>query len=341
MTDTRPMLSTSLADLAARIRDEHQQVASAMQAGLAHALTAGELLLAAKKQIEHGRWEAWITEQCGIHERTGQQYMRIATELPKLDPEKAKRVSLLSFREALRVIATPARTITQTITKIDAVEAAAEAEPEKFGTLAVSWHRTGRVDAPFKRLTVMRHAEAIRAEPPPLPTGRYRVGSIDPPWKHPFRTDNAPPYPPMTVEEIMALPVPDLFEKDACIWLWTTNYHLGEGIAKAVLDAWGFAPKAILTWVKTDHFGTGTWLRNVTEHCFFAARGNPVHTLTNETTALFAPAGTHSEKPDAFYAMVERLCPAPPGGYFDMFARKRRPNWVPYGDEVPKTEAAE
>lgn len=52
---------------------------------------------------------------------------------------------------------------------------AAEAEPEKFGKLVADMDRTGRVDGPYKRLRVMRQAEAIRKEPPPLPNRRpYR-----------------------------------------------------------------------------------------------------------------------------------------------------------------------
>ena len=39
--------------------------------------------------------------------------------------------------------------------------------------------------------------------------------------------------------------------------------------------------------------------------------------------------------------MVERLYPAPPGGYFEMFARKARRLWVGWGDQAPRQEAAE
>ena len=41
-----------------------------------------------------------------------------------------------------------------------------------------------------------------------------------------------------------------------------------------------------------------------------ATRGKPTVTLTNEFTVLFAPVRAHSEKPDEFYQLVERLCPA-------------------------------
>ena len=169
--------------------------------------------------------------------------------------------------------------------------------------------------------------DRIRAAPPPLPGGRYRVASIDPPWVFDVREDDpshlsATPYPQMSVAAICALAVADLLCEDAIVWLWTTNCHLLEGAAFAVLDAWGLQRRHMLTWVK-DGMRRGHWLRNQTEH----AVGNPVTTLTNQTTALHAPSGRHSEKPDSFYALVESLCPAPPSGYLELFARKPREGW--------------
>src|SRR6266480_1846941 len=71
-------------------------------------------------------------------------------------------------------------------------------------------------------------------------------------------------------------------------------------------------------------------------------RGKPTIDLTNQTTLLMAPARAHSEKPDAFFAMVKTLCPAPRYAY--LFAR-RSPgeNWDCHGDVVVKAwdEAAE
>jgi N6-adenosine-specific RNA methylase IME4 len=84
-----------------------------------------------------------------------------------------------------------------------------------------------------------------------------------------------------------------------------------------------------LTWVK-DKMGMGEWLRGQSEHCLLAARGRPTVQLTNQTTVLHAPAGAHSAKPDAFYTMIETLCPAP--RYAELFQRKARPNWEGHGD---------
>jgi N6-adenosine-specific RNA methylase IME4 len=121
---------------------------------------------------------------------------------------------------------------------------------------------------------------------------------------------------------------------DAIVWLWATNYHLVTGAAAEVLAAWGFKPQTLLTWVK-DRFGFGDLLRCQTEHAILATRGHPVVELSNQTTVMHAPMRADSQKPDQFYALVERLCPAPLGGYAELFARSTRPGWDGHGDEVP------
>lgn len=226
-----------------------------------------------------------------------------------------------------------------TIDKAEAVVAAAESEPERFGKLLADMDRTGRVHGPFKRLRVIRQAAAIRAEPPPLPNrGPYRVASVDPPWPYEIRADDPShrathPYPQMSIADICALDVRSIMAPDSIIWLWATNHHLRE--AFSVLDAWGFVQKTVLTWAK-DRMGYGDWLRGQTEHCLMAVRGKPVVTLTNQTTLLHASVRANSQKPDEFYEMVEQLCPAP--RYAELFARCDRRGWDGHGDELAAAE---
>ena len=223
----------------------------------------------------------------------------------------------------------------RTLEKQVALVEAAEAEPERFGKLVADIDRTGRVNGPFKRLIVARKAEAIRKEPPALPSkGPYRVIVADPPWPYEKRKEDpshraTQPYPQMSIEQIQALDVASIAHEDCILWLWTTNHHMHE--AFTVLDAWGFEQKTILTWVK-DKMGTGDWLRGQSEHCLMAIRGKPIVELTNLTTLIHGPVRTHSEKPDEFYDFVEGLCPA--SRYAELFQRTARPNWDGHGDEA-------
>jgi len=174
----------------------------------------------------------------------------------------------------------------------------------------------------------------IRNEPRPIPEGPFRVIVADPPWPYASRADDPThrarnPYPDMTIEAMRAIPVASRAHADSILWLWTTNAFLRE--AFSILDAWGFEQKTMLTWVK-NQMGTGNWLRGMTEHCLLAIRGNPLVTLTNQTTALIADRGEHSVKPDEFYALVESLCP---GSKLELFARASREGWAAWGAEAP------
>jgi N6-adenosine-specific RNA methylase IME4 len=223
---------------------------------------------------------------------------------------------------------------------------AAEADPAKYGKLVDAMDRTGRVNGPFKRLQVMKQGEALRISPPPMPMrGPYHCLVIDFPWPH-EPEDETPgergratrPYPAMSLSEGRALPVPSILADDAVVWMWATNFHMR--YAYELLDAWGLsAVPTILTWVK-DRMGRGQILRDKTEHCIVATRGRPTFNLTNETTELRAPRRENSRKPEEFYAMVERLCPAPI--YAEMFSRGGRSSvWDCHGDQVGKFAAAD
>ena len=237
-----------------------------------------------------------------------------------------------------------------TLSRASQVCDAADENPVRFGPLKASMDRTGRVAGPWKRLVVMRQADTIRAEPPPLPSqGPYRVIVADPPW--PFDADHADPtergthpYPQMSYGAIEAFgeQVLSIAHADCALWLWTTNHHMPR--AYGVLAAWGFAPKTILTWCK-DLMGRGHYLREKTEHAIFAVRGRPVISLSAETTELRAPRGGHSEKPSTFYDLVERVCPAPRYACLFSHLQAARPAWDQHttagGAETPIAASAE
>jgi len=165
------------------------------------------------------------------------------------------------------------------------------------------------------------------------PNGSYHVLVVDPPWAYEKRSEDATHrgrciYPTMSIEEICEINIPA--EDNAILWLWTTNAFMHE--AHHVINAWGFTPKTILTWVK-DRMGVGDWLRGQTEHCILAVKGKPIIDLTNQTTVLNAPLREHSRKPDEFYKMVETLCP---GKKIDIFSREPRSGWDQWGCECGK-----
>lgn len=186
-----------------------------------------------------------------------------------------------------------------------------------------------------RRAEIMLAAEEIAAEPPPLPSGPFRVIVVDPPWRYESREydpshESANPYPSMSAKEIASLPVSALAGDDCILWLWTTNAHMPD--AFEILRAWGFTHKTILTWVK-DYIGLGDWLGGQTEHCLLAIKGRPTVLRTNQSTVIHAKRREHSRKPEEFYAIVESLCP---GSKCELFSRTNRPGWFSHGNDTGK-----
>jgi hypothetical protein len=100
------IIPADLGDLAGRINQEHRQCEDAVRAGLEHARNAGRLLAEAKGKVTHGQWLPWLEKHCDFSVRTAQGYMRVAERWPELE-SKAQRVSHLSYREALSILAEP------------------------------------------------------------------------------------------------------------------------------------------------------------------------------------------------------------------------------------------
>jgi N6-adenosine-specific RNA methylase IME4 len=174
-------------------------------------------------------------------------------------------------------------------------------------------------------------AERIAAEPVPLPAGPFRVIVADPPWHYKKRKDDATKrentdYATMGLDDLKALDVKAITEEHSVLWLWATNAHLQQ--AFAVAHAWGFTYKTLLTWDKT-RIGMGEWLRGQTEHCLFCTRGRPTVTLSGQTTLIRETRQKHSAKPEAFYQLVESLCP---GSKVELFCRgTARVGWHGWG----------
>lgn len=161
---------------------------------------------------------------------------------------------------------------------------------------------------------------------------RYRTIVADPPWRYDSaatKADARKHYETMALDDIQALPVADLAETDAHLWLWTTNGFMRQ--AHELAEGWGFRPLTIVTWCKKQP-GVGYYLRNNTEHCIFATRGRPMVPEFKPLSTWFVwPRAKHSQKPEAFYDLVEQVSPAP---RVELFARRNRMLWDTWGNEA-------
>lgn len=169
--------------------------------------------------------------------------------------------------------------------------------------------------------------------PPNAVPQRFRTVLADPPWSTHQQGDKGASqhYRLMTLERIKAMPVKELAEDDAHLWLWVTNATLREGYE--VAEAWGFTVRSLLTWIKF-RLGLGAHLRNSTEHLLFATRGKAPVLFRSQPTWMVAPVQEHSHKPEEQFPLIERVSPGP---YLELFARRRPPStapWFVWGNEV-------
>ena len=168
----------------------------------------------------------------------------------------------------------------------------------------------------------------------------FRCIVADPPWpyKARMRSDAAngklmravpfDEYATMPVDDIAALPVRDVAADGCHLYLWTTQAFLRD--AYTVIDAWGFKQGALLVWSKPPMGVCGTYVCSA-EFCIFARRGTLVAKRRHIGTVFSWSRGRHSAKPEAFQDMVETISPGP---YLELFARRPRPGWTVWGNEV-------
>ena len=143
-----------LTGLAEKINAEHRACEEALRSGLRHAVRAGELLAEAKGQVKHGEWGRWLEENFEASERTAQAYMKVAREIPNLDGVKAQRVADLSFRGALRELASPKSSLGED----HELEARVEATSERLAYLR--WHWTMDESNP-QRVSFSQYAQQV------------------------------------------------------------------------------------------------------------------------------------------------------------------------------------
>ena len=159
---------------------------------------------------------------------------------------------------------------------------------------------------------------------------RYKTIMADPPWDVNQKGAHGAiqHYNLMSLQQIKKMPVADLCESDAHCWLWVTNSTLRDGYD--VLEAWGFTPRSVFTWIK-PRFTLGNYLRNATEHILFGTRGKAPVLFKAQPTWGYFPLQEHSHKPEEQYAIIERCSPGP---YLELFARRHQPGWSAWGNEI-------
>tara|TARA_R100001163_G_scaffold41546_1_gene31437 strand:- start:144 stop:563 length:420 start_codon:yes stop_codon:yes gene_type:complete len=139
----------------------------------------------------------------------------------------------------------------------------------------------------------------------------------------------------MSLDQIKAMPVQEITESEAHLYLWVTNPFIKEGLE--VCKAWGFEYKTLLTWVKTYKDGTpimgmGYYFRGCTEHIIFGIKNKKLCKNKSTKNIVFANQRKHSQKPDEVKKLIVNSSGDLPR--IELFARNKTEGWDVWGNEV-------
>lgn len=170
---------------------------------------------------------------------------------------------------------------------------------------------------------------------------KYKTIYLDPPWEEKgggkIKRGADRHYNTMKIEEIAALPVQNLADKNGChLYMWVTNNFLEKALS--LLKVWGFEYITLITWNK-DRKGLGQYYRGITEHCIFAATKKrlPYKVINGKRqqgiTGFYEPKTVHSRKPFEMRRMIETVSFEP---RIELFAREHFDGWDCWGNEAPE-----
>lgn len=166
---------------------------------------------------------------------------------------------------------------------------------------------------------------------------KYRIIYADPPWKYgnampEYVTEPQDYYLLMNTEDICAMPIKDITEKDAVLFLWSTSPHLPEALE--VAKAWGFTYKTTFIWDKIKHnMGHYNSVRH--EILLVCTKGACTPDVKRLFDSVVSEERTeHSKKPNVFREIIETIYTY--GNKIELFARESPEGWDVFGNQTNK-----
>ena len=170
-----------------------------------------------------------------------------------------------------------------------------------------------------------------------LPNKKYNIIYADPPWQYKRNGGKSAEsiYNVMDLDDIKNMPIQDITEDQAHLYLWVTNPFIKEGLE--VCESWGFEYKTMLTWVKTYKDGTpvmgmGYYFRGCTEHIIFGVKNKKLCNKKSTKNIVFSNQRKHSQKPDEVRDLIVNSSGDLPR--IELFARETAEGWDSWGNEI-------
>ena len=141
----------------------------------------------------------------------------------------------------------------------------------------------------------------------------------------------------MGIDELCALPVETLADRDCLLFLWATFPQQPLQDLQNMKYVFPFKPVAFV-WLKLNRksptwfYGLGYWTRGNAEICLLAKRGQPKRHSKSVHQFIISPVEEHSKKPDITREKIIALAGDLPRA--ELFARQKIPGWDVWGNEV-------
>ncbi len=142
----------------------------------------------------------------------------------------------------------------------------------------------------------------------------------------------------MEKQDIEALPINEISNKDSVLFLWVTAPCLEQGLE--LVKKWGFKYKTIgFNWVKQNKksdslfWGMGYYTRANAEICILATKGKTLPRISRRVhQVVLSHVEEHSKKPNEVRKRIVELFGDLPR--IELFARQYADGWDCWGNEV-------
>jgi N6-adenosine-specific RNA methylase IME4 len=305
-----------------------------------------------QKEFENvNRVKEWmIHNQFGRRNLSNYQRSVLALQLEDVFREKAKENQAIQFKGSsliqiseevkpivsIKEVAKIANVSHDTIAKVKKIEANATPEVKarlNTGTMSINeaYKEIKKEEVELKRKEIRETFEKQDVE---IKDKKYRIIYADPPWKYgnsmPLGTTEPQDYYLlMDTHDICLMPIKDITEKDAVLFLWSTSPHLPEALE--VAKAWGFTYKTTFIWDKIKHnMGHYNSVRH--EILLVCTKGACTPDVKRLFDSVVSEERTeHSKKPNVFREIIETIYTY--GNKIELFARETPEGWDVFGNQ--------